>query len=378
MIFNIGCDSGYGYTMSNSALRESRFSSYIEKITEHKAESIKQGIIKVDEDNILIKFEDNYYVMGKLCEKHFMDSSRRVELNRVGDTFHLAQLLTSISLNAKDMSNVNVNLMVGLPVRSKDDRTSFVDWLSNKKFKITFLTRDKEYNKVISINVCHCLLQPLFPIFSAIGLEKAEGKNILSLDIGYGSTDGVRLEDNIPSESTQDQIDLIGAKRVLDELEEEIVAKYGKDYKHVRSISERTLQTVLETGVYLVNGKQLDVADVLETAFENYADYIFKEIQRRYIQKLPDIDTVLVAGGLACSETFMRKLAMLFWDYKIDVVTSLEPQWDICRGMRIMLDITQPDDFNREIDVEEETVSSDNQDIPKEFRGFEDVVDDVR
>ena len=347
MVFNIGCDSGYGYTMSCSSLGESKFSSYIEKITERKAMSLKDSVKSFDENNILVKYEDDYYVVGRLCERHFMDSTRRIDLNRVGNKYHLIQLLTSICLNASNTSNININLMAGLPIRSKDDRAKFKKWLEDKKFSITFLTKEKDYVKVVNINKCYCSLQPIFPIFSAL-LPEDQVKNILSLDIGYSSTDGVRFEGGGMSESNQDQIDLIGTHRILTELEEEIIGKYKGTYSHLLSISERSLQMALETGVFSINGKPVDISDVLDSALENYAEYMFKEIQRRYIQKLSDIDVVLVSGGLACSEIFMRRLANKFKGYQISVVTSKEPQWDICRGMKIFLDELEEDDFNSE------------------------------
>lgn len=53
MVFNIGCDSGYGYTMSCSSLGESKFSSYIEKITERKAMGLKESIKSFDAYKVL-------------------------------------------------------------------------------------------------------------------------------------------------------------------------------------------------------------------------------------------------------------------------------------------------------------------------------------
>ena len=41
----------------------------------------------------------------------------------------------------------------------------------------------------------------------------------------------------------------------------------------------------------------------------------------------------------------MRRLANKFKGYQISVVTSKEPQWDICRGMKIFLDELEEDDF---------------------------------
>lgn len=350
MVFNIGCDSGYGYVMCSSPLGETKYSSYIEKVSERMATSIRSNISKFDEDNILVKYNDNYYVVGKLCENQFMESTRRIDLSRVGNEFHLVQLLASISLNAKNMNNMNVNLMTGLPIRSKDDRIRFKEWLDGKRFAISFLTKDREYTKVVNINKCYCLLQPIFPIFSAL-VPEDQTKNILSLDIGYSSTDGIRFINGSLSESMQDQIDLIGTDRILTELEEEIIAKYKKDYPHLLAMTEKSKQMALETGVFLINNRPLEISDILSDAMESYADYIFKEIQRRYIRKLSDIDVVLVSGGLACSEIFMTKLANKFKGYHISVVTSNEPQWDICRGMKILLDELENDDFNSEPEV---------------------------
>lgn len=356
MLLNIGCDTGYGYTMSCSELGEVIFSSYIERVSESKARNIQENIEVLDENNLLVNYENEYYVLGRLCERHYMDTTRRIDLNRVGNTFHLVQLLTSIALNTKASNNVDVNLMTGLPVRSKDDRDDFKEWLEQQKFVITLMTREKEYNKVINIKECYCSLQPIFPIFSALTPEE-QTQNILSLDIGYSSTDGIRFEEGAISESAQDQIDLIGTHKIQLELEEEITNKYKSTYKHLLSMSERSLQLALETGSFSINNKQLDIEDEFELAMYNYADYLFREIQRRYINKLADIDIILVSGGLACSETFMYKLAEKFREYQIIVATSNEPQWDICRGMKILLDVFEDDDFNMEINT---TPGSDN------------------
>lgn len=345
MLLNIGCDTGYGYTMSSSKIGESRFSSYIERIEDFEAENIRKNLTDLNEDSLLVKYNKEYYILGRLCEKQYMDATRYVRINRVGDTLHLIQLLTSIALNAKVTSNIDVNLMVGLPVRSEGDREAFSNWLTDTKHEITFLTKDKDYTKVINVNKCFCSLQPLFPIFSAIGKENAKGKNILSLDVGYSSTDGVRYEDDSMSKLSQDQIDLEGAKKIQDSIESQIKAKYKGDYMHL-AVTERSLQMALETGLYFINGEQVDISEILDNVFESYAGYLFKEVQRRYTHKLSDIDIVLVSGGLGCSENFMKRLAGMFKDYKITVATSNEPQWDICRGMHIFLNMGVSDSFD--------------------------------
>lgn len=354
-VINIGCDSGYGYTMSSSSFGENKFSSYIQKISKRKALEIKESVEVFDEDNLLVEYMDNYYIMGRLCEKHYMDSTRRIDLNRVGDIYHLVQLLTSVSLNTKALNRVKVNLMVGLPIRSRDDRGAFKDWLEGEKFAITFLTRGKEYKRIIEINKCHCFLQPIFPIFSAL-LPEDQVKNILSLDIGYSSTDGVRFEDGGMSESNRDQIDLIGTHKIITELEDEIIGKYKPTYSHLLSVTERSLQIALETGEFNINGKPVDIEDVLDDVIESYVDYIFKELQRRYIQKLSDIDIILVSGGLANSLIFMEKLADRFREYMIVVATSSEPQWDVCRGMNILLNELEDVDLIEE-SLEQEQVA---------------------
>ena len=343
MGINIGVDAGYGYIMSSAEIGEVKFSSYIKKVTEQQALEIKSEITKAgDVNKILVKYNDAYYALGRLCEDMFPNETRMITNDRVGNVYHLVQILTSIALTLKNSNSINANLMVGVPNRLAFSKKQMKQWLENKKYEIS-LIGTRSINKTISIDLCHCLLQPVFPVFSAFDEVEISQKSIMSLDIGHSSTDAIVMKNFAYSQEREDIVAIQGMNRVYNWIEGELINRFHKNHM-LTSVPESKIQSLVENGVFYLNGKKVDVSDILSSAMDDYANFLFMEVNRKYLVTLPVIDVILVSGGVASNEDFMRTFAKLFKNMEIDVMTEAEPQWSVCRGMKNVMDQLIADD----------------------------------
>lgn len=343
-LINIGNDIGYGYVLGSSALGESKISSFIKKIDESEALRIKENIATSNENNILVKVNNGYYVLGKLCEKRYGKEKRRPLGNRVNDEYYLVQLLTSISLTTSTSNNIDINLMLGIPNKMEHLKKPMQEWLSNKKYTITFLSRDKNTVKTINVRKCYCSIQPLFPILNTIHPDDLK-KKIISIDIGHGTIDMIRWEDYDISEEFGEMVSSTGVSKAYQILERKLIDRFRNENKPIFEIPEKELQLAIETGYFALSGGRLDIQKQLEETFSEFANYVFEEVERAYMDILMFTDIILISGGVASNDFFMSQLATKFKGYEIVVLTDNEPQWAIVRGQKKLLDTLEEDDF---------------------------------
>jgi hypothetical protein len=355
---NCSVDSGYGYSLGRSPLKQIIISNFIKKLSQEDARSIAEKITETNEDNILLKYQGTYYAVGKLALKADPKIKRGASNNRVNDVEHHIELLATLGLLC-DSRNYDVNLIVGLPNRLRFDKKNMATWLK-KTFEFAYLTSEGENFKEINIKKVACIEQPVAAVYNLTEDERAIC-NIISLDIGHNTTDGIYMSEGVISVNANDWLNLDGVKWCYDELEKKIVNKYFDSEYKIVSVLERDLQTAIETGIFKFHTKREDISPMLNDIFEDYADLIFREVENKYSQYFSTTDYVIASGGVMSNKLFAEKLAKKFKVYGITFAVFNNPQKSIVDGMFAIANEIYEDDFNQSNPVGEEVASDEEQ-----------------
>jgi hypothetical protein len=355
---NCSVDSGYGYSLGHSPMKEVIISNFIKKLSQEDAKTIAEKITETNEDNILIKYQGTYYAVGKLALKADPKIKRGASNNRVNDVEHHIELLATLGLLC-DSRNYDVNLVVGLPNKLRYDKKNMATWLK-KTFEFSYLNSTGESFKEINIKKVACIEQPVAAIYNLTEDER-EVCNIISLDLGHNTADGVYMSEGVVSVNANDWFNMDGVRWCYDELEKKIVEKYYNSEYKIVSVLERDLQTAIETGILKFQNKKENITPILNDIFEDYADLIFKEVENKYSQYFSTTDYVIASGGIMSNKLFAEKLGKKFKVYSITFAVFKNPQKSIVDGMFNIANQLYEDDFTNTNPVGEEVASDEEQ-----------------
>lgn len=337
-LINIASDSGFGYGMSKSPIREVKIGNFIKEIPSYEVDEIVKNVNELNDRNILLKYNNTYYAVGQLAKKIDPKIERPLSSSRIGDDDHLVELLALIGRSC-DNTSYDVNLMVALPEVIIDKAEEFEKWMT-RKFEFSFITKDNECKKSIRIVKTYCTSQGLAPIFNLTSSEKEN--SILSIDHGH-NTFNVRYWNH---GQTPRNYSLYGdgTKTVYEELEKRLIERFKDEY-NLRKVRETDLELAIETGVFKISGKRKDITDLLDIAFESKSKDLFKKIDKKYSDILPSVDLILANGGIMENENFLKRLSDKFKGYNLMFATMDESQWAVTRGMYKYLCEIEEDDF---------------------------------
>jgi plasmid segregation protein ParM len=339
---NASVDSGYGYSLGCSPMKEVIISNFIKKISQDDAKRIAENITIVNEDNVLIKYDGTYYAVGKLAVKADPKITRGASNDRVNDIEHHIELLATLGLLC-DNRNYDVNLVVGLPNKLRYDKKNMAKWLK-KTFDFAYLNSQEEVYKEVNIKNVACIEQPIAAVYNLTD-EQREVCNIISLDIGHNTTDGIYMSEGVVSVNANDWLNLDGVRWCYNELEKRLVAKYFDSEYKIVSVLERDLQIAIETGIFKFHNKKENIDSILNDIFNDYADLIFKEVENRYSQYFTTTDYVIASGGIMSNNAFAEKLSKKFKFYGITFAIFPNPQKSIVNGMFNIANQLYEDDF---------------------------------
>lgn len=347
MIINVGADTGYGYALSVSATKELCIPNYIKQVTESDVEEIVGNVTKLDENNIILKYQNNYYVVGRLAIKMYPYLTRRLSIvERIRDTYHLVELLSLLGLQL-NQNNFDVNLVVGLPNRmGLNDKREMEKWLKST-FKFVYLTADGVVERNIRVENVVCISQPTALIFNL----DPEDRNqvILAIDIGHNTTDAIIWQYDTVVQDKNLKLCIQGVKMCYNRLADLLISKFGKEYK-LTEVMEKDLQYAIETGLFTLHGKKHDISDLLTIVFEEFVDYIFTEISNVYGAYLPIVDSIICGGGIMVNDRFAEMLSKKFKSvYNVSFFRPSKPQYAIANGFWRLANELYTDDFTAEV-----------------------------
>lgn len=325
----VGLDSGFGYGIMAYKDKFYIVENYIEEISKQTALSLAQDIDKLDTENIVLKFNGKYFVVGKLCKENELDAIHRYSKDRK-DIYHLVEILSLLGFVSTE-SEYEVKMILGLPNSFRGERKNFINWLQGS-YEFSYLTSMGEIKKNITIKELDFIPQPYAPLFT-LPLDK-QSKFICSLDIGHGSLDYLLINNRkiVKQVGTFEYGE--GVQRVYKHLKELIISEYGESEWKITNVPERKLQEIIETGVYAIGDETLDIKHLLNFALDKYIDYIFTNVERSLGAYLADVDIFIASGGILNNTEFKDKLSQRFKSvYNKPFMTHKKPQLVIAEGM---------------------------------------------
>ena len=343
---NSAVDSGYGYCIGRSMIKDVTISNFIKRISEDSALELAKSVDIIDNNGLIIKFQEHYYMMGNLATKADPGIKRKVINNRVNDIYHLVEILGILGILC-DSKVFATNLMVGLPNKLKDEAEAMANWLKGK-WEVSYLTKYGQLDKLINIQNVNVVPQSIAPIYN-LPIENIEKNNIISCDIGHGTGDMCLMIEGVPSINTEYWVSVEGAKQVYSDLKKRLIKEYQSDYG-IYDIPERDIQVAVETGFFKVKKDLINVTDILDDCLESYAEYIAYEMSDKYSTYFFSADYIIGAGGLFNNDSFATKLTKFLQQNKVQLAFFEDPQYSIVAGMFNLINMYYGDDLTREDD----------------------------
>jgi plasmid segregation protein ParM len=343
-------DSGYGYGLGRSEIREVIISNFIRKITEDDAKTYAEKIKQLNQDNIIMKYQGTYYAVGNLAVKADPKIKRNPTNDRIDNSYHLIEILSILGLLC-DSRNYTVDLIVGLPNKLRSEKKKMVKWLNNK-FEFSYLTSEGEIFKSVEVINVACVEQAVSAIYN---LDKTalEGSNVISIDLGHSTLDCVYVSNSIVSLNASDWISADGVKWCYDELAKKLVERFRDEYQ-LYEVLEKDLQTAIEVGIFKIHNEKVDIQDLLNSVFEDYADMIYNLIADKYSYYLPTVEYIIASGGMMSNQNFYQRLAKKFKHYNIQFAIFPNPQKSIVNGMYVIGQELYGEGAGEEVAVDEE------------------------
>jgi len=341
---NCAVDSGYGYSLGQSGIKEVIISNFIKRIDREDALVLANKVNELNEKGLIIKYKDEYFVMGNLAVKADPSVKRHSINNRVNNIYHLIEILSTLGMLC-DSKSFDVNLVVGLPNKLKDDKKPMAEWLKNK-WEFKYITKNGEVERIINVKNVAVVEQPVGAIYN-LSQDDLEDLNVISCDVGHATTDCCLMTNGILSINDTDWIAIEGVKRCYGKLKEKLVKEFKDEYG-IYDVLEKDLQLAIETGTFKINKQNKDITDILNKILDDYAEYIALEIADKYSNYLVNADYIIGSGGIMNNDYFASALTRNLISNKVQLAFFDDPQKSIVHGMFNIANSLFEDDFNTE------------------------------
>lgn len=328
MVNNVAVDLGYAYVQAKARDILVKFDAYIKQIPESEIDEIRNNIDTLDEKHLLVKYNKKYYVLGQLAITNYPSLTKRLIMDRY-DEISIIQYLSAISLLSED-NEILCNLAIGYPNRSRNEKEK-AEKMFNGMYQIEFLTRNDIVTKIVRFESIKAIPQPVSVAFS-IAEENRENK-ILVVDIGYGTSDVALLDKMSVSKEVGARYFNRGTELIYKLLEEKIYSSPIVQRHKIPKISEKTLQGIIETGKWKINGvDQPEIKNILIESLREYADELYNNIVANIVN-LDECDIMLGSGAIFKNKEFTQYLADKFKEYGFIFATSPQPEWSVVNGL---------------------------------------------
>ncbi len=286
----IGLDVGYGFVKVTDGEIGFSFPSVIGE--GHHKSTFSTGINKSSGiDNLKIKFDDQLYFVGRNAIKQSKFAHRDLSFNRTtGETL---EVLFYTALSFFCDSTVNTfKVVTGLPVERMHMADSLIDRLRTEK-NVTIFSGMKPQEITIKVEDIEVVPQPLGSYWSQVLTDNGESEEDIKelvgvVDIGFKTSDLAAIEDGEYMPKKSESI-TIGMSTAYQEIASELMEEYNFD------VEGYALDEFIIKREIFVDGKAVDISNIVETAFERLSESILVEMSS--IWRLPDFNRLILSGG---------------------------------------------------------------------------------
>lgn len=312
----VGVDRGFGATKYYSDILSGHVDSLVAPVTEKRAAELIANN-KDDDSVILIKINDEYYLIGSYVAKVEPSYAER-DLRRSRDSINETILfIAGMGLATGDVEEAEVVVTTGLPTDDYDRlKESYEQKILNgdKPYEFSIFKNGKEYKKSLKVVKTSIENQPKGTIIATINKKLAEGiswndlksRRFAVCDIGFNTTDlsiyvgkDIVRGDKI-NFSTFAMVQIVAtAKKMIEE---------AFDCKK----TEDEILESLVTGEVKIRGKMKDCSEQVKEAFIKNANLLVSEITSKWEVYLDSFDEMILTGGTLANCVFADILQSLF------------------------------------------------------------------
>lgn len=321
---SIGIDRGFGSAKTYSDfIKNGAIESLVAPISEERALDLienKNG----DESVIILKSNDEYYLVGKSVAELEPDYGRR-DLDRKRDGLNEQVLFKAcLGVATKNLEEVKAVVVTGLPTADLDRlKDVYKEQIlnDNKPYEFSIFIKGEEFKKKIHVIKTSIQNQPKGTVITVMNekLQKDRNAKVGDIrfgigDIGYNTTDLSRYEGKIISSGQKTNFSTFATEKIIAKIKKLIDDKFYTDK------SEQDIINALKTGYIKRRGKDEDCKNEIIQGFTENAKILVKEIRSNWGSILDTIDEFILTGGILANEEFADILKKLFLE---------ECEWEI-------------------------------------------------
>ncbi len=289
----LGVDIGYGFVKVFNESTEIIFPSVVG--LGHNLSFLSQlSSYKSSLDNISMEYNGKTYFVGDYAVRQSSIPSRSLDIKRPEDINTLLLFLTAMGIYTTEQRQ-QFNIVTGLPTNFISSYQSQLESLltGDHTFRINKTGAFEEKN--ITVSKIKVVPQPFGTLFNQVlnssgQVAEKEMANMLVgvADIGFKTSDFVvsdKLE-FVGRLSTSSTSGMVNAYQFISSIIREEYKIDKKDYDLDKIVKDKALK---------ISGKNIDISDIISTAFSNLAAKIKTELDS--IWDYRELDCILLTGG---------------------------------------------------------------------------------
>lgn len=311
-IISAGIDRGFGATKYLSDISSGCIDSLVAPISKDRAKELLTNN-KDDESVIMLRKDDNYYLIGDYVAKVEPAFAER-DLRRKRDNANESILfLVALGLATGDLEEASVIVTTGLPTDDYERlKKSYSETIMNNKepYVFSILQNGKEFKKKITVIRANVENQPKGTILSLINekieagepWEMLKSRQFAVCDIGFNTTDlSVYVgKDIVRSEKIN--FSTFAMNQIITTCKRLIEARYNC----IKTEAE-ILEAVQSKQVKL-KGQYVDCSEEILQGFKKNAELLANELSSKWEENLDSFDEFVLTGGTVENETFAEIL----------------------------------------------------------------------
>lgn len=286
----IGLDVGYGFVKVTDGKTGFSFPSVIGE-GHHQLTFSTELNKSLGKDNLKIEFDDQLYFVGRNAVRQSKFAHRDLSFDRAtGETLEVL-FYTALSLFCDSTVN-SFKVVTGLPI----DRMHLADDLINRltmKKKIVIFSGRNAKNLDIIVEDIEVVPQPLGSYWSQVLTESTKNvepikESVGVVDIGFKTSDLAQISDGeyLPQKSKSITI---GMATAYQEIASDLMEKYNFD------VEGYALDEFIMKRKILIDGKEVDISNILESAFERLSENIL--VGMNSLWRISDFNRIILTGG---------------------------------------------------------------------------------
>ncbi|MDO3376786.1 ParM/StbA family protein [Geoalkalibacter halelectricus] len=291
----LGVDIGFGFTKATNGRDALIFKSVLGEATELQfQEQILQNP-QGSEDHLRIEVDGKGYFVGELAERQ--SSNRFFTLDPTQLVGRFARILALTAASRLVGSYLPINLVTGLPIGYYRQHKEALNRVLAGEHKILVQEAGgKKVEKTLSVNKVRIIPQPFGSLFNAMLNDSGElsdkrlvKEKIGIVDVGFRTSD-YTISDRMRYSERGSRTTDSGIAKAFTAIANALREQSGVNIELYR------LYDAVEKGTIKVRGKEFDLRDTVEQAFNQLATAVAAEVERLWADDW-DVDAIVVTGG---------------------------------------------------------------------------------